>query len=508
MQEQPLDVRRALKAVKGHRLLMCTLSVLGLAAGTGYDFVKPPLPAARALVLLPPSAVTGQPGQSPYTVTQKIIATSSPVLTEAGGEVLPPLSATQLRSRLSVTAPSQDVLQIVVYAKTGFDAKKLANAVATDYIAYVANSANGSEALLKHLESESVQLTQEILGLQRQINSTESRLAGEKLTSPVGVRDNSLLNTLRTEQEQVSIQLSNINTQVVNAEVTNTQATDATQLLEPAVVVPASKLQPVLIGLLGLLAGLLAGLALALGLARGDRRLRSRDAVATAIGVPVVGSMWAKPCRKVGEWRKLLDGGRTLSPVEAWSAQRMLQRLGDGGGGEAISLRLLVLAGDNAAAAAGAKLARAVATLGVETQFYVGQQGALDSLRSACVVANGASSGAAGLNLKNVSNKANGYTARLSVLLEALDDATPQVSPSFAQSLLVVSAGYATAADLAKVALAASDSGSPVLGVIVVNPDPDDSTMGVVVEHADGFPRLPRELVDQDVLAKSPRQGQ
>jgi len=505
MQEQPLDLRRAMKAVKGHRALVGALCALGLAAGVAYDFVKPPLPAARALVLLPPSAVTGQPGQSPYTVTQKIIATSSPVLSEAGGAVLPPIGAQELRSRLSVTAPSQDVLQVLVHAKTRSDAKKLANAVATDYIAYVANSANGSAALLKHLESESVQLTQQVLGLQKQINSTESQLAAESPTSPAGVRDNSELNTLRTEQEQVSIQLSNINSQVVNAEVTNTQATDATQLLEPAVVVPASKLEPVLTAFLGALAGLAAGTALALGFARGDRRLRSRDALAGAIGAPVVASIWAKPCRTVGEWRKLLERSHNPSAIEAWNTRRMLERLRDGNDSQEALLRLLVFAGDSTAAAGGTKLAGAARFLGVDTHVYVGEHSALEALRSACLVANGPRPGDAAVNLKRGNESS---TSQLSVSIEAVDEAKPHVGPSFAKSLLVVSAGYATAGDLAKVALAASDSGSPVRGLVVVNPDADDSTTGVLGDGTDMFPRVSKELDGQEVAAELRRQAQ
>jgi len=508
MQEQPLDLRRVLKAVRRHRALVAGLCALGLACGVVYDFVTPQLPAARALVLLPPSAITGQPGQSPYTVTQKIIASSSPVLSEAGGAVLPPLSATQLRSHLSVTAPSQDVLQIVVRATTSTDAKKLANAVASDYIAYVANSANGSAALLKQLEAESVQLTEQVLGLQKQINATEARLAGEKQTSPAGVRDNSYLNTLRTEQEQVSLELGNVNTQVVNAEATNTQATDATQLLQPAEAVPRSKVQSALIALLGALVGLAGGFVVALGLARGDRRLRSRDALASALGVPVIGSIWAKPCRKVGEWRKLIEGGGSLSPVEAWNARRILQRLGNGNDEPEVLLRLLALAGDNAAAAAAAKLAAAASSLGVGTQLYVGEQSALEQLRSACLVANGAALGSTAIELKAGPRGASNVATQLSISLEAVDAAKPEVAPSFAKSLLVVSAGYASAGDLARVALAASDSGSPLLGVVVANPDPDDATSGMLPDVRENFSSVTKEINGQEVAADLGRQAQ
>ena len=53
----------------------------------------------------------------------------------------------------------------------------------------------------------------------------------------------------------------------------------------------AAVVRLVVAGVLGALAGLLAGVVVALAVGRGDRRLRERDEIADAIGVPVLASV-------------------------------------------------------------------------------------------------------------------------------------------------------------------------------------------------------------------------
>jgi capsular polysaccharide biosynthesis protein len=484
VEEQPLDLKAAFKALRRHRLLVAVLAVLGFLAGVGYALI-PPMPEARSLVLLPPSAITGNAGPSPYTQTQQIIVTSTPVLTSAGAAVSPPIDATRLREDVTVTAPSQDVLQITVQAATLCDAERLANAVGSSYVAYVAGTANSSEQLLAQLQDQDAQLTTQVLGLQKQINAARLRLAVEKPTSPAGQKDSALFNTLSSEQQQLSNELDNVNTQIANIEVSMAQATSATRVLQRAQPVPTSEERVPLIVLLGALAGFAAGCVAAVALARGDRRLRSRDAIAAAIGVPVFASMWAKRCKTMNDWRQLLDRSRSPSPVEAWNARRALHRLiGTAGDAPVVEVRLLAFSGDDVAVAA--------AALGMSSRLQVGSHAALAGLRAACVVQQGPAPGA-GVVLKPdsaTSTELSGLAAH--VVLEAIDAASPQVGSSFATTLLIVSSGFATSADLARAALAASDAGNPLTGVVVTNPDPDDSTTGLLPEPVEPLLAMPR----------------
>jgi capsular polysaccharide biosynthesis protein len=491
--EEPLNLKAAFEAVRRHRLLVAMLAVLGFLAGVGYALTAP-MPEARSLVLLPPSAITGNPGPSPYTQTQQIIVTSTPVLTSAGAAVSPPIDATRLREDVTVTAPSQDVLQITVQAATMGDAERLANALATSYLAYVAGTANTSEQLLAQLQDQDAQLTTQVLGLQKQINAARLRLDVEKPTSPAGQKDSALFNTLSSEQQKLSAELDNVNTQIVNVEVNMAQATSATRVLQRAEPVPTSQERVPLVVLLGVLAGFVAGCVAAVALARGDRRLRSRDAIAAAIGVPVIASMWAKRCKTISDWRQLLDHSRSPSPVEAWNARRALHRLiGAAGDVPVVEVRLLAFSGDDVAVAAAPKIAGSAAALGMSSRLQVGSQPALAGLRAACVVQQGPAPGT-GIMLKPdsaTSTELSGLAVH--VMLEAIDAASPQVGSSFATTLLIVSSGFATSADLARAALAASDAGNPLTGVVVTNPDPDDSTTGLLPEPVEALRAVPRQ---------------
>ena len=481
MEEQPLNLRGTFKAVKSHRLLVGVLAVLGLCAALAYGIKTKPSPEARTLVLLPPSAITNNPGQSPYTVTQKIIVKSASVLSVAGSSVFPTVSAAELEKDLTVTSPSQDVLQIAVHAHTLGEAERLADAVAASYISYVAGTANGSEQLQSRLHEEATKLTGTIIRLQGQINAAQSRFNREKATSPAGTRDASLLNTLTTEQDQLSIQLSNINSQLVNAEVTTAQATSATQLLQRAEPVTASVTRLPLFGVLGLLAGLIAGFVLAVGLARSDHRLRTRDAIAAAIGLPVVASTWAQRCKSVGDWRHLLEQSRNPSAVEAWNVRRVFHRLLGFAAPPTVEVRLLAFSGDYTAVAAAVKMTGAAAALGAISQLEIGGGQGLAQLRAAVVVTPSETAGSAVVELK-ASSATSAELAGLTAItrLEAIDPDKPEVSGSFTSTLLLVSTGFATSAELAKTALAASDAGSPLVGVVITNPDPDDTSTGLL----------------------------
>ena len=82
-------------------------------------------------------------------------------------------------------------------------------------------------------------------------------------------------------------------------------------------------------GVFGAVLGALAGAVTALALGRGDRRLRSRDDIADAIGVPVVASIAAGHPSDPPGWAKLLAEYEP-GVIHAWSMRRALNQLGLG----------------------------------------------------------------------------------------------------------------------------------------------------------------------------------
>lgn len=139
-------------------------------------------------------------------------------------------------------------------------------------------------------------------------------------------------------------------------------------------------------GLLGLLFGIMAGVIAAIGIGRNDRRLRLRDDLADAIGVPVIASLPARAPSDAAGWTTLL-GSAEAEGADAWQLRKVLCDLVPGAravrgaqGGlrpEGCSVTVLSVASDKTALALGPRLAAFAAAQGVQAALVIGpQQGA------------------------------------------------------------------------------------------------------------------------------------
>jgi capsular polysaccharide biosynthesis protein len=412
--EQPLDIRTTIRGLWRRRLLLGAIAAAGVAGGIAYGMMRPPRPHAVTLVLLPPSPVGSTGLPERDMKTQIVLAASDPVLAPAARAVSPPVAVTDLRREVSAKALSQQVLQVGVAAPRSSVAVTLANAVATSYVHYVT-----------------------------------------KILPPGA-------------------------------------AGGPIEVLQPATsALPPSKLHIPIDAGMGLGAALLAGLVLALVLAGRDRRLRSRDEILRATGVPVLASLEVKPCRTVSQWRRLLDGS-VPTPVVTWNVRRVLHRLAPADVEATREIRVMAFRDDKAAVAAGAELAVVAATLGVTTALVPGDDDVMVPLRAACA-ARGPSGRLAELHVltsPSVLPRESGLSSdreepepgsdrpELVISLVVVDRSRPEVRPFGAVNVVTVSAGFATADDLARLALAAADAGQALDGIVVVNPEPDDGTTG------------------------------
>ena len=485
MSEQPLDLKGFLGLVWRRRLVVGGLAAAGLACGVAHTVLLPPLPRASALVVIPPSSVTTSSGATvDNTPTQVIIGTSTPVLKSAGAAVTPLLTAAELRPHVSVSAPSPGVLQFEVSAPTASEAQKLTNAEVASYIAYVVKTGASSNSVLPALQQEAAQLTSQIQTLQGQINTTTARLAKEQASSAGGQRDASLIGSLRTEQEQVSLQLNNANNQIVNAQLSSSLSAGATRVLQPASLVPTSKLQLAFFPVVGAAAGLFAGCLVVFLYSRRDRRLRLRDELASALGLPVLASLESDSCKSAKEWKRLLEEYHP-SPVDSWNFRRLLHSVVSSDSEPPARLGVIAFADDRPSLAVGVQLARCASELGMEVELTTGAHSSLALLRAACTLLRPPASPDEPFRLDAKHAGGEFAAVRLALLVTAVERAKPDVPAFLGGSLIVVSSGFATAEELARLALAASDSGSSVDGIVVVNPDPGDSTAGVVPQRAE-----------------------
>ena len=425
MSQQALDLRRSTQIVRRHKVLLGIAVALGVLVGAGYATLYPPMLTSTALIVLPQSSPTtatqsssgstGQDIQSAYMATQIVIADSNQVLAAALPNVKPPMPLQKLRSQVDVSSVTSYILSISAKGPTAADAETTANAVAQSYIAYV----NSPSSPIKHVSA---------------------------------------------------------------------------LVLEPATVATGTKPLKALVitGFIGALGGALIGIILSLAVGRKDRRLRERDEIASSIGIPVLASVPVEHPSDAAGWTRLLENYAPAS-VHAWRLRAALQQLGVAGssrpfynGDAGFSLAVLSLSSDPRALALGPQLACFAASVGIPTALVIGPQqdaGTAATLRTACAAPPSASSKRPSLLHVVVTNDGvidKQSEAELSIAVAVIDSGATEPPDMMRTTATVigVTAGVATADQLARAAVAASADGREVTGILVADPDPADRTTG------------------------------
>lgn len=249
--------------------------------------------------------------------------------------------------------------------------------------------------------------------------------------------------------------------------------------------------QLVVDALLGAIGGALIGAVIALAIGRNDRRLRERDEIADAIGVPVLASFPVSHPADAAGWTKLLEDYKP-GAKDALQLRKVLQQLGmvtvnvyNGGQGGGWSVVILSLVSDPGSFALGPQLAVFAASQGIPTALVVGPQqdvAAAAALRIACAAPPPASSKRPSHLRVTVSDRPvePQPDAALTVVVAAVDGRIPQMPDTMRATMMVlgVSAGAATAEQLTRVAVSAVADGRDITGILVADPDPADSTTG------------------------------
>jgi capsular polysaccharide biosynthesis protein len=367
--------------------------------------------------MLSSEALVVLPTSGPAIATEVVIAQSTPVLTGALPNVSPAMSVATLRGLVSVSNSTANIVQIQVKGGTAAQAEANTNAVANSFIAYM--------------------------------NSSES---------PIG---------------QV-----------------------AGRMLAPASTATGSSplAHRITFAAIGALAGLLAGYVIALARGRDSRgrRLRLRDEIANSIGVPVLASLPADRPSSAADWGKLL-GSYEPAPVYAWRLRKALQQLtlagvhmtGGRENGRGTSVSVISLGSDPAALALGPQLAVFASSLGIPTALIVGPRqdpSYAATLHTACAELR-QSSTKRDLLRTIVTDDLNAGSypgAQLSVIVGVVDPDKPEVAETMrgTATIIGVTAGAATADQLARVAVSAAAADRDIAGILVANPDPVDQTTG------------------------------
>ena len=421
MSQQALDLRRSVQVVRRHKRLVGIVLALGLGVGGAYAALHPPMLSSTALVVLPQSGAAAQNGAQ-----------------AAANGVADPYTATQdviAKSNPVLVGALPDVRPAISLDELRHD---VSTGSLTPYI--ISISAEGKTAADAEATANAVA-------------KSYISYAGSS-SSPGG---------------QLSAQLLQ----------SATSATGSSPIEHIAIYV-----------LLGAVAGALMGIIITLAINRSDRRLRQRDEIANAIGAPVLASFSVDHPVGARGWAKLLDDYKP-GASHALQLRRALQQLEMASADVSISSQngrwsftVLSLSSDPRALALGPQLAAFAASQGISTTLVIGPQqdvAVTAALRTACSVP-AASSKRPG-HLRTVVTDSDVEVqpdAVLTVVVAVVDGRSPQVPGRIrtTAALLGVSAGAATADQLARAAVSAASGGREITGILVADPDSDDATTG------------------------------
>jgi capsular polysaccharide biosynthesis protein len=436
MSDQALDLRRSAQIVRRHKILVGTVATLGLLAGGAYAAVKPPVLTATALVVLPQAAQSAQ-GSTANGAPSSYMATQEVVAT----------SNPVLSDALAHVRPAMSLDQLRSQVQVG------------SLTSYVISISAKSKAVT-NAEATANAVADSYIGY---ISSPGS---------PVGQLSAHLLQS----------------------------ATSATG--------PAPPTTFAVNALIGTLLGALIGGIAALIISRSDRRLRKRDEIADSIGVPVLASVSVRHPSDSAGWTKLLDDYEP-GDVDAWRLRKTLYQLGFAGlstteyrADSGSTLAMITLSSDRNALSLGPQLAIFAASLGIPTALVVGPQqdtNVTATLRAACAAQSSAKrSGNLRIAVSDDQHAGQFPGAALTIVVAVVDGKTPGVGDTMrtAATLLGVSAGAATAEQLARVAASAAADGRDIAGIIVADPDSADPTTGRLPQLTrPGQHRMPARVI-------------
>ena len=470
-----------LRVARRHPWLVTSFLVLGILAGAGYVHQRPTARQAQASVILPSSSL-GTAGQALRDMkTEAQIAESSGVLASAAKSLHPPIAAHTLAERVSVRAASEDILVVTAHAASDAPAIAYANAVANAYVSQSTTQAAGESTTLTSTLSQQVsQLTSQIQQLQTQIADSNTRLASLPPNSARAAHESSILASLQTEETNAAAQLNNVENDIDSAKISQVLTGLGTRILDPATSAsPSSPFAAAIAIALGLVIGLIVGMSLALAIDRGNHRLRSRDDIADAIGVPVIASMTCPRRAGPKEVSSLLTRPEP-SPVEGWAMRRALHRLGVATTENQARLSVVSLANDPAALLVGPLLASYAASINISTGLVVTTQStAAASLRAAIHAIPQPGPHLVAFDSEGDAD-ASTRDARLVVSVGVYEPPNGLVTLGAGDgiAIIAVSSNIATAEQLAQLAIATTETRQALMGIIVVNTDADDTTTG------------------------------
>lgn len=494
MNEQPLDLRRILRAVWKRWMLVLVLLWAGCVGGFLLAGRRTPVYMARSSVLLPPSPVEADGTQSRNIETQVNIAANGNILEQAGKAVAPPLGARTMRKRIKVKALTADILEVRAEASSRRDAALLADAVATEYVAAATDASSRiAGTAVSSLQAKAVSVEARLQQVKAELDATTAELGALRPNSPERARRAAIVDSVRLDEVEASRQLADLADRIAEARLEDQLNREATRLLAPAIssTRPVG-VNPLVLTAVGGLLGVMAAVLSSLVADRRDQRLRRRSEIAEVVAAPVLASLETPRRSSTRNCQAMLDHWEPR-PLQSWALRQAFLRLGVLQGDPPSNVVVVGLPGDVAGPLLTLQLAVFAASMGTRTALVVATPHPTAArMRSAChrILQGSEVRPMLTVHSEKIGKADHDDRPRpeltVTLVIAEPDHAEVASIPHRAFTTLAVSAGFATADTLAATALACLDAGHPILGVFLANPDPLDATSGDLV----GLPSL------------------
>jgi capsular polysaccharide biosynthesis protein len=290
--------------------LWCALGLVGMVLGVGYYEKKPPPAKATTSVLL-----TYQVGQDPTSAVldNQAIAESRTVAEMAMAKLGVHQTVGSFVAATTVSVVTQRILQITVSAPTSAEAVSRANAVATSFLTVHNSQIETDQNLVIDTLQSTLNQAQAAVAA---INSKISKVSSEVPTPQQAQQLKNLKAQLVQAQAQLATDQNTVQQNKVNTG--ELSAISGSVVLDPAIALPLTKTKYLAIyAIVGLIVGLVLGMGIVVVRTIVSDRLRRRDDVATAMGVPVRLSVQPVP---LSRWR---PGHRGLSAARLPAVRRI-----------------------------------------------------------------------------------------------------------------------------------------------------------------------------------------
>ncbi|SEB29629.1 Uncharacterized protein involved in exopolysaccharide biosynthesis [Amycolatopsis tolypomycina] len=447
-----VDLQRLFIAIRRRKRFWLATALLGLIAGAALAVLLPAPPTAVAKVIVVHQ--DDSPTDSGTLMRTDVAVLQTTQIAEAAlkklGSTDSPEDFMKNYAGLGLT---NNILQITVKAKSNEEAAARAQALAETFIAdHVRRSQAAAAAQSQAILDQRKNAQDELGKIEQQIVEEEGK--GRQASQPT-------LENLYSRRAALTAQISDFTARAQQAGIGSPQVAAGTQVVDAARVLPKAFLKTTATNAgIGFALGLALGLALvAVGAVSRDKPVLRRE-ISTHLGASVIAQLPSKPRGPARLWRR----SRAVSERQrvATTLVRLIKQ-------DPREVSLLELGAPKVAAALALDIAGELDTASV-----------VDDLPG-----------------EDVRKLAQETKSEVSVVGAGDPPATPEerrvgvgtVSPGTAwtdlehlgeETVLVVKAGHANTLWLHTVARQLADQAIPILGVVLVDPDPRDKSDGTL----------------------------